>query len=40
LDKDGNAMTREPGNILGEYRKNPIEVGSLAVDIVLDQISP
>lgn len=40
LDQDGNAMTREAGNVLGEYRKNPIEVGSQNVDIVLDQLAP
>jgi cytochrome c-type biogenesis protein CcmH len=39
LDKDGNAMTREPGNLLGDYRKNPVDVGSQNVDIVLDQIA-
>ena len=39
LDKDGNAMTRETGNLIGEYRKNPADVGSHNVDIVLDQIA-
>jgi cytochrome c-type biogenesis protein CcmH len=39
LDKDGNAMTREAGNVLGEYSKNPVEVGSQNVDIILDQIA-
>ena len=39
LDKDGNAMTREAGNITGEYRKNPVNTGSTNVDIVLDQIA-
>jgi cytochrome c-type biogenesis protein CcmH len=38
LDKDGNAMTREAGNLLGDYKKNPVDVGSQNVDIVLDQI--
>jgi cytochrome c-type biogenesis protein CcmH len=37
LDKDGNAMTREAGNLLGDYRKNPVDVGSQNVDVVLDQ---
>jgi cytochrome c-type biogenesis protein CcmH len=40
LDKDGNAMTREAGNLLGEYPENPAEVGSQNVDIVLDQVAP
>jgi cytochrome c-type biogenesis protein CcmH len=39
LDKDGNAMTREAGNVLGDYRKNPVDVGSQNVDIVLDQLA-
>jgi len=38
LDKDGNAMTKEPGNLKGEHRKNPVEVGSRKIDIVIDQI--
>jgi hypothetical protein len=39
LDKDGNATTRDPGDLTGEYKKNPVEVGSKNVDIVLDQIT-
>jgi cytochrome c-type biogenesis protein CcmH len=39
LDKDGNAMTREAGNLMGDYKKNPVEVGSKNVDIVLDQVA-
>jgi tetratricopeptide (TPR) repeat protein len=39
LDKDGNAMTREAGNLIGDYKKNPVAVGSKNVDIVLDQIA-
>jgi cytochrome c-type biogenesis protein CcmH len=39
LDKDGNAMTRETGNLLGEYAKNPVEVGARNVDIVIDRIA-
>ncbi len=38
LDKDGNAMTREAGNLLGDYKNNPVEVGSQTVDIVLDHL--
>ncbi len=40
LDKDGNAVTRGPGDLSGEYKKNPAEVGAKNVDIVLDQIAP
>ncbi|HTN73402.1 MAG TPA: cytochrome c-type biogenesis protein CcmH [Methylomirabilota bacterium] len=39
LDKDGNPITRQPGDISGEL-KNPVDVGSKNVDIVLDQIAP
>ena len=39
LDKDGNAMTREAGNLVGDYKKNPVEVGSQNVDIILDQVA-
>jgi len=38
LDKDGDPMTREPGNLSGEYKKNPVEIGSAKVEIVLDQV--
>jgi len=39
LDKDGNAVTREAGNLLGDYKKNPVTVGSQNVDITLDQVA-
>jgi cytochrome c-type biogenesis protein CcmH len=39
LDKDGNPMTRETGNLVGEYKNNPVEVGSKNVDIVIDQVA-
>jgi cytochrome c-type biogenesis protein CcmH len=35
LDKDGNVATKEPGNLSGEYKKNPVNVGAKKVDIVL-----
>ena len=38
LDKDGNPMTKEPGNLAGEYKKNPVAGGSKNVDIVLDRV--
>lgn len=38
LDKDGNAMTHQPGDMTGEYKKNPVAVGTQNVDIVLDQL--
>ncbi len=37
LDKDGNPTTKEPGNLTGEYKKNPADVGAKKVDIVLDR---
>jgi cytochrome c-type biogenesis protein CcmH len=36
LDKDGNAATRDPGDLAGEYKKNPVEVGAKKIDIVLE----
>jgi cytochrome c-type biogenesis protein CcmH len=39
LDKDGNAVTREAGNLLGDYKKNPVTVGSQNVDIILDRLA-
>ena len=38
LDKDGNPVTRGPGDLTGEYKKNPVEVGAKNVDIVIDQL--
>ncbi len=39
LDKDGNPTTRTAGDLSGDYKKNPVQVGSKNVDIVLDQIA-
>jgi cytochrome c-type biogenesis protein CcmH len=39
LDKDGNPATRGAGDLTGEYRKNPVNVGSSNVDIVIDQLT-
>ncbi len=39
LDQDGNPTTRGPGDLSGDYKKNPVEVGSKNVDIVLDQVA-
>ena len=38
LDKDGNPTTRQPGDLTGDYQKNPVTVGSKNIDIVLDQV--
>ncbi len=38
LDKDGNPTTRQPGDLTGDYKKNPAAVGSKNIDIVLDQV--
>jgi tetratricopeptide (TPR) repeat protein len=38
LDKDGNAITREPGSLMGTYEKNPVEIGTQGVDIILDEV--
>ena len=37
LDKDGDPLTREPGSLTGSYNKNPVEIGSQNVDIILNQ---
>jgi hypothetical protein len=37
LDKDGNPMTKDPGSLAGEYKRNPVEVGSQNVDIIIDK---
>jgi cytochrome c-type biogenesis protein CcmH len=39
LDKDGNAMTHGPGDLLGEYKQNPVATGSKNVNIVIDQMA-
>jgi hypothetical protein len=38
LDKDGNPTTRQSGDLTGDYKKNPVAVGSQNIDIVLDQV--
>jgi cytochrome c-type biogenesis protein CcmH/NrfF/cytochrome c-type biogenesis protein CcmH/NrfG len=38
LDKDGNPTTRGAGDLTGEYKKNPAEVGAKNVDILIDQL--
>ena len=38
LDKDGNPTTRTPGDMTGEYKKNPAEVGAKNADVILDQV--
>ncbi len=37
LDKDGDPLTREPGGLTGNYHKNPVEIGSQNVDILLNE---
>jgi len=38
LDKDGNPTTRGAGDLAGEYKKNPAEVGTKNADVILDQV--
>ncbi|HZC68648.1 MAG TPA: hypothetical protein VE201_08535 [Nitrospirales bacterium] len=38
LDKDGNAGPAQPGDIEGEYAKNPTLVGAQNVEIVLNTV--
>ena len=40
LDKDGNPTSRGAGDMTGEYKKNPAEVGVKNADIVIDQLQP
>ena len=40
LDKDGNPTTRSAGDLTGEYKNNPAEVGAKSADVVLDQVLP
>jgi cytochrome c-type biogenesis protein CcmH len=39
LDKDGNPITRSPGDMTGDYKKNPVDVGAKNVDVVIDQMA-
>ena len=38
LDQDGNPTTRGAGDWVGEYGKNPVEVGTEGVDITLQRL--
>ncbi|MPZ75287.1 MAG: tetratricopeptide repeat protein [Deltaproteobacteria bacterium] len=37
LDKDGNPATRAPGDLVGDYKNNPVDVGAKNIDIVIDR---
>ena len=39
LDKDGNPTTRGTGDMTGDYKKNPVDVGAKNADIVIDQMT-
>jgi cytochrome c-type biogenesis protein CcmH len=36
LSKDGNAATKGPGDLAGEFKKNPVDVGAKKVDFLLE----
>jgi cytochrome c-type biogenesis protein CcmH len=38
LDKDGNPTTRGAGDMTGDYKKNPVEIGTNNADITIDQM--
>jgi cytochrome c-type biogenesis protein CcmH len=38
LDKDGNAGPAQPGDIEGEFAKNPTMAGARDVEIVLNKV--
>ncbi|HEX9443142.1 MAG TPA: cytochrome c-type biogenesis protein CcmH [Candidatus Binatia bacterium] len=35
LDQDGNPLTKQPGDLAGEYKKNPADAGAKKIDILL-----
>lgn len=35
LDQDGNPLTKQPGDLAGEYKKNPAAAGAKQIDILL-----
>jgi cytochrome c-type biogenesis protein CcmH len=39
LDKDGDPVTLGPGELTGEHKRNPVEVGARNVDVLLDQLA-
>ncbi len=38
VDQDGDASSRQPGDMEGTYPKNPVPVGSRGVDIVINRM--
>lgn len=38
LAKDGNIAAKEPGNMAGEYKKNPVDVGAKKIDFQLEPL--
>ena len=36
LDKDGNIATKQPGDLAGEYKKNPVDAGAKKIDFTLE----
>lgn len=40
LDRDGNPVTRGSGDLTGDYKENPVDVGAQNVDIVIDRATP
>jgi hypothetical protein len=39
LDNDGDPVSRGAGDLTGDYKKNPVNVGTKDVDVVLDQLT-
>jgi hypothetical protein len=39
LDKDSNPTTRGAGDMTGDYKKNPANIGTKNADIVIDQMT-
>jgi cytochrome c-type biogenesis protein CcmH len=38
LDKDGNPSTKSPGDLVGVYKKNPVEVGQSDLQLTIDRV--
>jgi cytochrome c-type biogenesis protein CcmH len=40
VDKDGDAMTKLPGDLSGTYEKNPVPIRAEGVSIVVNEVQP
>ncbi|MBI3012110.1 MAG: hypothetical protein HYY63_00615 [Elusimicrobia bacterium] len=40
VDKDGDAITKNPGDLLGAYEKNPVPLQAENISITINEINP